>query len=243
MERDAFVRMTPYWQRLGFPFKTMVPSYATAIGNSSDRPVALAELIGILVNDGLRRPAISLTKVHFAHGTPYETVFEHSPEKGERVLAPEVARTVKRVMADVVERGTARRLNGVFRLPDGKVITVGGKTGSGDNRYETFNRYGGVVTSRATNRTAAFVFYIGDRYFGVITAYVQGREAGNYHFTSALPVTVLKLLAPTIIARLDRNNTAPQQAPSSDADLQGSPEARKIRSMTLPRLNLWRTTH
>lgn len=243
MERDAFARMTPYWQRLGFPFKTMVPSYATAIGNSSDRPVALAELIGILVNDGLRRPAISLTKVHFAHGTPYETVFEHSPEKGERVLAPEVARTVKRVMADVVERGTARRLNGVFRLPDGKVITVGGKTGSGDNRYETFNRYGGVVTSRATNRTAAFVFYIGDRYFGVITAYVQGREAGNYHFTSALPVTVLKLLAPTIIARLDRNNTAPQQAPSSDADLQGSPEARKIRSMTLPRLNLWRTTH
>ena len=51
-ERDAFARMTPYWQRLGFPFKTMVPSYATALGNSSDRPVALADLIGILVNDG-----------------------------------------------------------------------------------------------------------------------------------------------------------------------------------------------
>ena len=39
-ERDAFARMTPYWQRLGFPFKTMVPSYATALGNSSDRPVS-----------------------------------------------------------------------------------------------------------------------------------------------------------------------------------------------------------
>src|SRR5919106_3176499 len=243
IERDAFIRMTPYWQRLGFPFKTMVPSYATAIGSSSDRPVALAELLGVLVNDGVRRPALSLTQAHFARGTPYETVFDHLPEKGERVLAPEVARAVRKAMAGVVEQGTARRLSGVFRLPDGKVITVGGKTGSGDNRYETFNRYGGVVTSRATNRTAAFVFYIGDRYFGVITAYVQGREAGHYHFTSALPVTVLKLLAPTIIARLDRNNTAPQQAPSSDADLQGSPEARKIRSMTLPRLNLWRTTH
>ena len=56
-----------------------------------------------------------------------------------------------------------------------------------------------VTSSRATNRTAAFVFYIGDRYFGVITAYVQGREAEHYHFTSALPVTLLKLLAPTII--------------------------------------------
>jgi hypothetical protein len=32
---------------------------------------------------------------------------------------------------------------------------------------------------------------------------VQGREAGNYHFTSALPVTILKLLAPTIIGKLN----------------------------------------
>jgi cell division protein FtsI/penicillin-binding protein 2 len=203
-EKEAFGRMVPYWQRLGFPFKTMVPSYATAIGSSSDRPVALAELLGVLVNDGLRRPALSLTQAHFARGTPYETVFDHLPEKGERVLAPEVARAVRKAMAGVVEQGTARRLSGVFRLPDGKVITVGGKTGSGDNRFETFNRYGGVTTSRATNRTAAFVFYIGDRYFGVITAYVQGREAGNYHFTSALPVTLLKQLAPTIMANFDK---------------------------------------
>ena len=59
MEKDAFSRMAPYWQRLGFPFKTMVPSYATAIGNSSDRPVALAELMGILVNDGMRRSSVA----------------------------------------------------------------------------------------------------------------------------------------------------------------------------------------
>src|SRR6266498_5610731 len=108
-------------------------------------------------------------------------------------------------MAEVVEQGSARRLNGVFKLSDGKVVTVGGKTGSGDNRFVTFNRHGGVITSRATNRTATFLFYIGDRYFGVITAYVQGREAENYHFTSSLPVTLLKLLAPTIIAKLDKN--------------------------------------
>ena len=203
LERDAFARMTPYWQRLGFPFKTMVPSYATAIGSSSDRPVALADLVGILVNDGVRRRAVSLTKIDFAQGTPYETSFDRVPEKGERVLAPEIARTVKKAMAGVVESGTARRLSGVFRLSDGSRITVGGKTGSGDNRFVTFNRHGGVITSRATNRTATFLFYIGDRYFGVITAYVQGREAENYHFTSALPVTILKLLAPTIVKNLD----------------------------------------
>jgi hypothetical protein len=118
-------------------------------------------------------------------------------------------------MAEVVEQGTARRLNGVFKLSDGNVVTVGGKTGSGDNRFETFNRAGGVITSRATNRTATFVFYIGERYFGVITAYVQGREADNYHFTSSLPVTLVKLLAPTLLVKLDKNFKEPPATPPS----------------------------
>lgn len=209
LEKEAFARMTPYWQRLGFPFKTMVPTYATAIGSSSDRPVALAELVGILLNDGVRRPSVSLTKVHFAAETPYETLLEKSPDRGERVLAPEIARTVRKAMAEVVEEGTARRLSGVFKLSDGQALTVGGKTGSGDNRFETFNRAGAVTSSRATNRTATFVFYIGARYFGVVTAYVQGREAENYRFTSALPVTLMKLLAPTLLAKLDKNFKEP----------------------------------
>ena len=213
MERDAFTRMAPYWQRLGFPFKTMVPTYATAIGSSSDRPVALAELVGILVNDGVRKPSVSLTEVHFAAGTPYESVLERLPESGQQVLAPEVARTVRKAMADVVEQGTARRLNGVFKLSAGKEITVGGKTGSGDNRFETFSRTGAVISSRATNRTATFVFYIGARYFGVITAYVQGREADNYRFTSGLPVSLLKLLAPTIITRMENKSIAQPNLP------------------------------
>jgi membrane peptidoglycan carboxypeptidase len=225
MEKEAFARMVPYWQRLGFPFKTMVPSYATAIGNSSDRPVALAELIGILVNDGARRPNTELSNIHFARGTPYETVFERKAEPGEQVLAPEVARAVKKAMAAVVESGTARRLSGVFKLSDGKLITVGGKTGSGDNRVETFNRWGGVTSSRATNRTAAFVFYIGERYFGVVTAYVQGREAEKYHFTSSLPVTILKLLAPTILAKLDKNVA---QRPSVPAENRGDAAPHKV---------------
>ena len=204
IEKDAFARMTPYWQRLGFPFKSLVPTYATAIGSSSDRPTALAELVGILVNDGIRRPATTLTRVHFAGNTPYETLLQRQQEKGEAVLAPEVARTMRKAMAEVVEQGTARRLAGVFKLADGTVLTVGGKTGSGDNRFETFNRGGGVISSRATNRTATFVFFIGERYYGVITAFVQGQEAGKFRFTSSLPVTLLKLLAPSITTKLQK---------------------------------------
>ena len=110
MERDAFARMTPYWQRLGFPFKTLVPSYATAIGSSSDRPVALAELVGILVNDGVRRPATSTDQNPFRRRTPpMKLCSNQSANTGEQVLAPEVARTVRKAMAEVVEQGTARR--------------------------------------------------------------------------------------------------------------------------------------
>lgn len=202
IEKDAFARMTPHWQRLGFSFERLVPSYATAIGNSSDRPAALAELMGIIVNDGRRHPTLSRRKLHFARGTPYETVFEPLPSLGEQVMEPAVARALRAMLADVVMEGTARRMRGAFVWPDGTPVVVGGKTGSGDNRFETFNRYGGMLSSRVLNRTATFVFYIGERYFGVLTAFVPSREADKYGFTSALPVTVLKLLAPAINARL-----------------------------------------
>jgi membrane peptidoglycan carboxypeptidase len=199
IEKDAFLRMTPYWQRLGFPFERLVPSYATAIGSSSDRPSALADLMGIIVNDGVRRPTFELRRLRFASGTPYETALEPRLDSDKRALNSEVAQALKAALEQVVEAGTARRLNGVFRLPDGTPVKVGGKTGSGDNRFRTFDRYGHETSSRVVNRTAAFVFYIGDRYYGVVTTLVPGREAGSFRFTSALPVTVLKLLAPVLI--------------------------------------------
>jgi hypothetical protein len=202
IEQDAFERMTPAWQKLGFPFEKLVPSLATAIGSSSDRPVALAELIGIILNDGVRRPAVRLTGIRVAAGTPYETALEPVPGPGELVMAPEVAQTLRQMLSTVVENGTAQRVAGAFVLPDGTPVTAGGKTGSGDNRYDTFGRHGSVTSSRAINRTATFVFYIGDKYFGAITAHVNGRAAERYHFTSALPVTILKMLAPSLNSRL-----------------------------------------
>jgi membrane peptidoglycan carboxypeptidase len=192
IEEDAFARMTPYWQRLGFPFQHLVPSYATAIGSSADRPVALAELIGIIINGGIRMPVLRMEKLRFAADTPYETVFEPQERSGERVMDPSVAEALGGVLAGVVENGTASRLAHVFFGHDGKPITTGGKTGSGDNRYET------RTWSRAVSRTGTFAFYIGERYFGVMTAYVAGNDSGKYVFTSALPVTALKLLAPAL---------------------------------------------
>jgi hypothetical protein len=202
IEQDAFVRMTPTWRRLGFPFTDLVPSLATAIGSSSDRPDALAELMGIILNDGVRLPRVDVQQLRFAAGTPYETVLARAPAPGERVLPVAVARALRPVLAGVVTEGTARRVAGVFMDAAGVPIPVGGKTGSGDNRVKTFARGGGVIASRAVSRTGAFAFYLGDRYVGVITASVAGKTAGAYAFTSALPVTLLRLLAPAIETRL-----------------------------------------
>ena len=59
-----------------------------------------------------------------------------------------------------------------------------------------------------------------DRYFGIITASVAGKEAGQYQFTSALPVTILKLLAPQINARTPRDVVASPAAPPLTAQAQ-----------------------
>jgi membrane peptidoglycan carboxypeptidase len=201
-EQDAFARMTPYWRRLGFPFDRLTPSYATAIGSSGDRPAALAELMGIIVNDGRRMPEVRLEELLFARGTPYQTAFTHTPPAGEQALPPEVARALRGVLAEVVEGGTARRIRRAFATPEGNAVTVGGKTGSGDNRFQSFNRQGHSAGSRVASRTAVFVFYVGDRFFGVLLAYVPGKDAAGYRFTSALPVSIMRILAPAINERL-----------------------------------------
>jgi membrane peptidoglycan carboxypeptidase len=198
IEQDAFERMTPYWQRLGFPFPSLVPSYATAIGSSADRPSALAELLGIIVNDGTLIPSYSIREIQLGRTTPYETKLQLQPAHNERIIGVEVARALREVLASVVEEGTARRLKGAFRALDGSSLAAGGKTGSGDNRVKTFSRGAQLVSSQAINRTATFVFFIGERHFGVITAFVPGDTAADFRFTSALPVSVLKLTAAEI---------------------------------------------
>jgi membrane peptidoglycan carboxypeptidase len=207
IEQEAFERMTDYWRKLGFPFDHLVPSFATAIGSSADRPVALAELMGIILNDGVRMPLLRINRLRVAAETPYETVFEAQHDAGEKLMEPEVAEALRDTLAGVVQGGTAVRLSGAFAGPDGKAIVAGGKTGSGDNRFKTYSRGGHLISSRPVSRTATFVFYIGDRYFGVLTAYVGGKQAGTYSFTSALPVATLKILAPTLVSSLGAETT------------------------------------
>ncbi len=217
MEVEAFLDIEQRWQRVGYPFDHLVPSLATAIGSSGDRPAALAELIGIIQNDGIRLPALRIDNLHFATGTPYETVLTSNPELGKRVLPSEVAAAMREALSQVVDGGTAKRVQGTFKLQDGSILAMGGKTGTGDNRIESIGAGGRVISSRAINRTATFVFYIGENHFGTLTAFVPGRAAEGFRFTSALPVQVLKGMAPILVPYLENGGHAMCSAPSPRA--------------------------
>ena len=246
LEIDAFAEIHRAWQRLGYPFEFLVPSYATAIGSSGDRPSALAELMGIVVSGGLRYPTTRIEQMHFGAGTPYETVLDRQPGRPERVLAPEIAVAVRRALQQVVEQGTARRIHGALDLPDGTRVALGGKTGTGDNRTSIYAARGRLIESRVLNRTATFVFFIGKRHFGTVTAYVPGADARDYRFTSALPVQILKTLAPLLrpIAAAREDPPGKGQCASANADRQPDGPAaqqpsrpflvRKVPSFDLP---------
>jgi membrane peptidoglycan carboxypeptidase len=194
---------------LGYPFDSLVPSYATSIGVSGDTPQALAELAGIIVNGGMRRPVVNIGRMDFGQDTPVETVVTRQPAAAGRAISSDIADLVRQEMIGVVQNGTGRRARNAFVLPDGTVLPVGGKTGTGDNRFKAFGRGGGLLSERVVNRTATFVFLIGDRFFGTVTAFMPGTGAAGYGFTSALAVQILKDLAPQLMPLITPQNRKP----------------------------------
>ncbi|MGH9663014.1 MAG: glycosyl transferase family 51, partial [Bryobacteraceae bacterium] len=180
MEQDAFKEIGKAWRSLGYPFQSLVPSLATTLGASGDTPAALAGLTGILENGGVKYPIVRVSRLHFGEGSPTETILDAGTGPKGRVLAPEIASAVRQEMIGVVSEGTGQRAYHSLPLPDGTFVPVGGKTGTGDNRYDTFAPGRRLISSRVVNRTATFVFFIGDRFFGTVTAFVPGEVAGNY---------------------------------------------------------------
>ncbi|MGB5984636.1 MAG: transglycosylase domain-containing protein, partial [Desulfobacterales bacterium] len=207
IELEAFQDIHRQWKRLGYPFDYLVPSYANAIGSSGDRPSALAQLIGIILNEGVLYSRQRFTSLHFAEATPYETLMALKPATGQRMLEPETAQIAKNALLEIVAQGTAVRLKNIVSPTDGKVVIIGGKTGTGDHRYKTFGPGGNLLSSKVMNRTAIFVFFLGDRHFGTISAYVAGPDAAKFEFSSSLPVTILKILTERTVL-LSRLTTA-----------------------------------
>ena len=164
--------------------------------------------MGVIQNDGLRFASRRINDLHFAAGTPYEVRLERPDEVGVQVMHADVAGALKGVLSEVVDGGTARRLQGTFVDADGAAIALGGKTGTGDNRIHSMTASGRSTSSQVMNRTATFVFFLGDDHFGALTAFVPGKAADGFRFTSALPVQVLKGMAPILQNYLQQGSSA-----------------------------------
>ncbi|MBS6359952.1 transglycosylase domain-containing protein [Burkholderia sp.] len=204
VELRAYAAISKSWRALGYPFAEVTPSFAAAIGASGDQPDALAKLIGLIANGGAKAPTETISRLDFAKGTPYETRFVRAPAQPQQILAPEIAGVVHRLLHDVVQNGTARRLAGGMTLPDGRTLDVYGKTGTGDQRFNVYARGARLIESRKVNRSGTFVFVLGDRFFGVLTATAHEPYAARYDFTSAMAVQLLKSMAPALAPLIEK---------------------------------------
>jgi hypothetical protein len=157
----------------------------------------------VIANDGNKVPTESLTQLDFAKDTPYETHFRRAAIAPEQQLSPEIAGVMKTLLRDVVTGGTARRLAQGMTFPDGQTLAVYGKTGTGDQRLNVYAKGARLIESRKVNRSATFVFAMGDRFYGTLTAWVHEPYAAHYAFTSALSVQLLKSMAPVLQPLLD----------------------------------------
>ncbi len=204
IEREAYGPIVQSWRALGYPFRAITPSYGSAVGAAGDRPAALAKLMGIIANGGRTVHNENLSALTFAVGTPYETSFARPGDEGRAVLSPAIVDQVRPLLQDVVQGGTARRLAAGLPVGHGRTLIVQGKTGTGDQRFNVYARGGGLVDSRKVSRTATFVFMIGDRFYGTVTAYAREPYAAHYAYTSAMVVQLLSSMGPTLAPVLDR---------------------------------------
>lgn len=194
LEHDAFEEVHKHWASLGYPFDKLVPSFATALGTSADRPDAIAELVGIILNDGVSYSRTKIKAVHLAQDTPYETRLQHTGGAGDRKMASEVAETLRSALLSVVEEGTAKRIQAIKTRP----WQIGGKTGTGDHKLVSVDKNGKRTEEIPISRSATFAFFLEERFHGTMTAFVKGDTAGDYTFTSALPVTIVGNMLPLL---------------------------------------------
>jgi hypothetical protein len=132
------------------------------------------------------------------------------------VLAPEIANIVRGLLHDVVQGGAAKRNASptAWHSPMAAPSKCLGRTGTDDQRFNVFARGARLIESRKVNRTGMFVFGIGDRFFGTLTANVHEPYAAPYDFRSALAVQMLKSLGPALSPLLDDTGSAPVVASS-----------------------------
>jgi len=188
------------WKKRVNPRDPAWKDFDTAIASIGQGSVAVPPLqllraeAGIITGGKFYKPHVFKE----ARATQLAPVKYFDNEPTELKLSPTTVAIIDYALWGVVnEGGTAGRIG----FP--RELNIGGKTGTGQNEYKTFGPGLRVTETRSVNRTATFVFFIGDRFFGTITAHVAGPESARYQFTSALPVKLFGVLLNDLKPMLD----------------------------------------
>jgi len=197
IEKEVFeYDFTPAWGTFGYQY-SVLDSLNSGIGKSADSPGALVELMNILINKGVKKNFNELEGITFAANTDFETSLESTDDAADqKVLEPEAAEVILNILETVVTRGTASQAKQAedLLLPS---IKQRGKTGTGGNeRIVGVDEVGEPVKTR-DNRVAAYMFSIGDNISGIVEGYVEGEDAIQYKFSSALMARIYaKVIVP-----------------------------------------------
>jgi penicillin-binding protein 1A len=106
-------------QRLGVSRKMCDHCPSIVLGTGEVTPLEMATVYATLAADGMRSAPVLVSKVEDATG---KTLLQNRPDP-ERVLDPQVARSVTDVLQGVVQRGTGRRAD-IGRPVAGKTGTA-----------------------------------------------------------------------------------------------------------------------
>ena len=204
-EQDAFRQIHLDWRKQGYPFAFLVPSLATAIGSSGDRPEALAHLMGIIMNDGVELPTVKIEKLSFAAEYAVRNRARDHARSAQARLPSEVASTVRRALANVVAEGTGVRFRGAYHDARRRAA---GRRRQDRHRRQSLRQLSGngrqLASSRVVDRTATFVFFLGDATTARSPPMSRVRRLRSYKFTSALAVQLLKSMAPQLQPLIDK---------------------------------------
>lgn len=205
LEKEAFVHIHKSWAKVGFPFEKMVPSLTSALGVSSDKPEALATLMGIIQNKGVWVDTNKYTDLKLAENTPYWKHYRPKPAQSRQAIDESTAALTRDALIGVVNFGTGRRMKDVIKLSDGTVLENGGKTGTDNQDYAV-----------EPKRTMTFVTLIGQKHYAVITAIIHDPKP-NEKPTSGLVVQLMKYMSPLLTPVLDQAYNVPTAIPEPGA--------------------------
>lgn len=140
-------------------------------------PVHGAMLAATIINDGVMPPARLIDAITDEYGI---ILFESDPGSAERIIRPETAAEMRKLMRETVRSGSASRpFRGFSR--DFKDIEVGGKTGSltgfhPEGKYDWFVGY----ATDGTRKIAYAALCINKEFWYVKSSYLARRLVESY---------------------------------------------------------------